>query len=58
MSPSIYVEFSDGIVKETAMQTASLLQVSAGSQQAPKKGRPNSKKVSDMQLTTMDVQIV
>jgi len=37
MQPPIHVDIFDRIMKETAKQTASFLQASAGSQRAPKK---------------------
>ena len=37
MQPPIHEDIFDAIMKETAVQTASFLQATAGSQQAPKK---------------------
>jgi len=51
--------FFDGIMKEIATQTVSFLQATAGSQRAPKKKYTvSSKNDSNVQLTTMDEQIV
>jgi len=46
-------------MKQIATQTASFLQATAGSKRAPKKKYTvSSKNVSNVQLTTMDEQIV
>jgi len=58
MQPPIHWTFFDGIMKQTAMQTASFLQATAGSQQAPKKKYSQPKERVKRVLYNMDEQMV